>query len=830
MNTKESPIPAATEYRATIRTQGQYTPPCRQMSTAESFHNTIKDAGLNPPSNIEPGRFVRFPGRDKGNGNTAGWAHMFPDEQGGTYGDWSTGMNNIWHANHEPMSQAETEAFKRQVAESRERAARERQADQDKARQKAANIWDTAKPAPQDHPYLATKKVKPHGLKITNAGLIVPLRDSQEIVQSLQFIADDGSKRFLSGGAIKGHYYSIGEPDKAVLICEGYATGASLHEATGHAVAVAFNAGNLLPVARKIREKFPDIQIIIASDNDRETEGNPGVSKATEAARAIGALLAIPQFKDLSAKPTDFNDLAALEGLEIVREQVEAVGLPADKKSEWPEPIPFPSVGGAGTEQEYPFELLPSPIFEAAGEAARFSKVPEVSTAIVGLACCATAISKKAVVVERPGLKHHPALFFSLLAASGERKTPAFKNMSVPLEKWAADQKEPCKALTVEVNAKNAVIDSALSGLKGQAKKEGVSIDFITEKMKSLEAQRLEQPPLPILFTTDTTEERLFQKMFDRGGAFAVMSGEGRQVFDAIMGKYSGDGRTGDAIYLAGISGDTITRDRVGGDRGPEEKFIPTPCLNVCVMVQPDKYMDAAANPALRESGALARISPVWLPSLVSTRIEEKGEPGLDLKRMAGYNTLVRNLIDAKLPEDVEYHEAHLSEEAAESRRQYHNHVERTMADGEDFEDVRDIASKAVTQAVKIALILHLADDPSLLGRKHSFISNETWVKAQAMGTYHLLESVRVQRMASDYDFIQKINRILNWIRRKELSKVSVRDLLQFGPRPRPKSAEKAMQLLEKLTEHDYLRREQRGDRKKPVYVVNPKIFNNQNK
>ena len=131
------------------------------------------------------------------------------------------------------------------------------------------------------------------------------------------------------------------------------------------------------------------------------------------------------------------------------------------------------------------------------------------------------------------------------------------------------------------------------------------------DKMAQEECKRTKVPPHPRMFTSDATEERLFQRMHIRNGEYAVLSGEGRPVFDSIMRKHSGKQRTGDAIYLAGTSGDTITRDRVGNEKGPEDRMIVNPCLNVCVMVQPDKYLEAARHPTLRESGALARIWPV---------------------------------------------------------------------------------------------------------------------------------------------------------------------------------------------------------------------------
>ena len=157
-------------------------------------------------------------------------------------------------------------------------------------------------------------------------------------LHSLQFIGADGEKRFLTGGRVSGCYFLIGEPDGALCIAEGYATGASIHEATGTAVAVAFNAGNLLAVARALRTKFPDLRLIICADDDASTPGNPGLTKAREAAQAVSALLAVPNFgANRPEGATDFNDLHRHAGLEAVRTGIaQAVPVEPDERTkEW---------------------------------------------------------------------------------------------------------------------------------------------------------------------------------------------------------------------------------------------------------------------------------------------------------------------------------------------------------------------------------------------------------------------------------------------------------------------------------------------------------------
>ena len=181
--------------------------------------------------------------------------------------------------------------------------------------------WEAAKPAPDSHPYLARKGVQAHGLRVDADGrLLVPVRDRAGELQSLQYINADGEKRFLPGGRVSGGHFAIGKVSGTVCVAEGFATAATIHEATGHPVAVAFNCGNLEAVARALREKLPKARLILCADDDAWTDGNPGLTKATEAARAVGGLLAVPDFgADRPEKATDFNDLAQHRGADVVQ-------------------------------------------------------------------------------------------------------------------------------------------------------------------------------------------------------------------------------------------------------------------------------------------------------------------------------------------------------------------------------------------------------------------------------------------------------------------------------------------------------------------------------
>lgn len=260
-------------------------------------------------SPIADGEIHRHDHPEGRKGNNRLWYVLHHDF--GVHGDWSTGEQHSVFADDTPDPHAAERARK----EAEKRRA-ERQAERARGYALVASQtrqeWPFLPPASPNHTYLVAKGVKPHNLRQRHGLLVVPLTDGQRLV-NWQTITADGTKRFRSGGKVSGCYSPIGsiEPSQPLLIAEGWATAATLHEATGYAVAAAMNAGNLLPVAKSLRERYPRQPIIVCADNDHGTAGNPGVTKGKVAASAIGARCVWPETLD---GVTDFNDLARLGG------------------------------------------------------------------------------------------------------------------------------------------------------------------------------------------------------------------------------------------------------------------------------------------------------------------------------------------------------------------------------------------------------------------------------------------------------------------------------------------------------------------------------------
>lgn len=287
----------------------------------EHFRNAMADAGLTPPDAIHAdGQLHKFATNGK-RGDTAGWYCLHADGlPAGAFGDWRQGISVTWCSKDKTtMTDAEREAYRQRMQQIQAQREAEQAQRHASARDRAQRQWDSTSPA-GNHPYLAAKGVPGYGLRQTGDVLLVPLHDTSGTLHSLQTIDASGQKRFLSGGKVQGCYHSIGQPDGCMVVCEGFATGASIHAATGHAVACAMHAGNLQAVAMALHTKYPALRIVIAADDDHATAGNPGMTAARQAALSVGGMVAVPLFDaNRPAKATDFNDLHQGQGLEAVK-------------------------------------------------------------------------------------------------------------------------------------------------------------------------------------------------------------------------------------------------------------------------------------------------------------------------------------------------------------------------------------------------------------------------------------------------------------------------------------------------------------------------------
>ena len=238
-----------------------------------------------------------------------------------------TGTDITWKSKGYALSDQEKAKLQAEAAEKLAQRAAEQDKLQEATAQRVGRQMADLVPVEQPTPYLQAKGIEAHAGVFTDREgqkTYIPAFDAGGKQWTMQYIQEDGTKRFAKDSKKEGCFHPVGGMDAlaaapALVISEGYATAASLSEGLGHATVAAFDSGNLPHVARALREKFPDKPIVIAGDDDKAQEiergHNPGRAKAEEAAKAVGGKTIFPIFApgEQQANPkgfTDFNDLA----------------------------------------------------------------------------------------------------------------------------------------------------------------------------------------------------------------------------------------------------------------------------------------------------------------------------------------------------------------------------------------------------------------------------------------------------------------------------------------------------------------------------------------
>ncbi|MBN8905832.1 MAG: toprim domain-containing protein [Rhodospirillales bacterium] len=314
----------------------------------EQFAEALRESGLQldgaPQMDGQLHR-VRAEGDDGAERSGAYRGHL-DGRPAGFIQNHRTGLKQNWKASGQAaaLDNRDRAQMAAEAAQKRHDRAREREQQAERVAQQVDAIWAVATPV-EAHPYLAEKGVQSHGLRQDDVGrLLVPIQDADGRLWSLQRISSDGFKQFQEGGRVQGGHFVIGDTRQPgpLLIAEGYATAATLHEMTGMPTIAAFNAGNLLPVAQTYRALNPDRVIYIAGDDDRQRaaeldgQGRPkvnvGRAKAEDAAAAIGSQAVFPSFATLGSNGTDWNDLAQMQGLRAASSILRSALAVADRE------------------------------------------------------------------------------------------------------------------------------------------------------------------------------------------------------------------------------------------------------------------------------------------------------------------------------------------------------------------------------------------------------------------------------------------------------------------------------------------------------------------
>lgn len=302
------------------------------MNPLDDFHRAATARGLmfEDDCAIDDGQIHRCKVRTaKGHLRKNGWYVVSTGDgrPAGAFGRHDDGLGKeVWIADEDmKMSRKErlelTRRHRRQIAINRARRYR----DHRMAAEEAAQLLKSSVKA-TTHPYLTRKGVGAHGVYLHDRDLVIPIRARGGRLMSVERITPNGSKWYLKNGKKSGGCHLIGVTPginpAVVFIAEGYATAATIHEITGMPCAVAFDCENLLEVGWSLHWQHRKVPLVFCADDDWKTRNNPGVTKATEAAKAVRGSVAIPSFTGVRRNPgdTDFNDMAARLGADAVRD------------------------------------------------------------------------------------------------------------------------------------------------------------------------------------------------------------------------------------------------------------------------------------------------------------------------------------------------------------------------------------------------------------------------------------------------------------------------------------------------------------------------------
>ena len=785
----------------------------------EQFKSAMMASGIEPPDGVtDDGDIHRFK-TTKGSHKKNGWYCLHSDGvPAGVFGDWSEGATHHWCAKADKaMTPEEIRANRERVAAAKAKRDKLQQEEQARVASEATMRYAAAK-ACTTHPYTDRKSVAvPDGVRLEGETLLVPLRDSAGTLWSLQTIAPNGEKRFMTGGRKAGCYFSIGKPtDDGIAIEEGLATGASVHQARGGAVAIAFDAGNLMAVAQALRTKYPAMKLALGADDDWQRNDNPGLTKAREAAMAVNGYLAAPEFGGYvrGFDDTDFNDLHKLAGLEAVKACFDRAVLAAD--GEWPDPQDLIAKFDA---LPYPLDALPPLIRGAVLEVCGFVKAPPALITQSALTALSVAIQAHHDVQRAVNLESPSSLFMLAIAESGERKTTCDGYFSKSILNYEARQKEQAKPLIEAYQTELEIWEMERAGIKEKIKslaRDGKPNNDQKANLKNLDSEKPQAPRVPKLIYEDATPEGLAMKLVSEWPSGGVFSSEAGVVFGGhAMNKDVAMRNMGRLNKLWDGKIPETTRATTAGYSATDARFT----MSLQVQESAVRAFFDNSKGLARGTGFMARFLVSWPESTIGSR--EFIEPPDDWPALAAFNNRLTVILDKEAPVDTDGKLTPamltLSPAAKSLWVEFYNQIERELRSNGEFTDVKDVASKTADNATRLAALFHVFEG-------HIGAIDETIMESAAtIAFWHLLEARRFLGEMALPEELANPARLETWLketcRRDGVTRIRKSDAMQRGPIRTKDSLNDAVKELVSL---DRLR--QIKDGKTTMLILSPKI------
>ena len=742
---------------------------------------------------------------------------VFQDGKCGIVKNWKTGEQRlVFHDNGEnirPVTKVKQSDNERYCASAK----------------KANEIWNLSEPAPVDHPYLVRKNIKPCGIRQYKGSLVVPVFIGNEIT-SLQFVSPEGEKRFLKDGRVAGGFFIIrdNKMSEAICIAEGFATSASIHEATGCAVSVAFNAGNLLPTAKALRDKFPDLMLIMCADDDYRTDGNPGLAQATAAAQVVNGLLAVPDFgSNRPVKASDFNDMAELRGNEAVKKCIFAATQPAPvarvapvADAKWPDPQ---SLTVSLKTEPYPVDALPPKVHAVVQEVVGFVQAPMALVASSALAALSLAVQPHVNVLRASKLMGPVGLFLLVVADSGERKSTCDGFFTKVVQEYEKRKILEAQPLLVHFKSSMEIWEAKWSGLKEKIRKlaaAGKPTVDLENALHQLGQEKPQKPVVPRLIYGDVTPEALAYNLATVWSYAGVVSAEAGTIFGS-------HGMSGDAV-MRNLSMLNVFWD--GGELTVDRKTTDSFKVSGARLTMSLQVQESTLRDFMNRTGSLARGTGFLARFLFAFPESTQGgrhfcEAPLNWRAQEIFNQRISELLDTSAPVD-EYGVPtlklmSLSPDAKAAWITFHDAIESQLGDGGELRDVRDVSSKSADNVARLAALFHVFEHGAV-----GPIGVDCLESAIRIVAWHLNESRRFFGESILTPELKNTARLDHWLiatcRHEQIQSVPAKRILQFGPSGlRDKTALDAA--LTELQELGRVRLLTEGKRR--IVEVNPRLL-----
>lgn len=790
------------------------------------------------------GRFHETDIADDRHGKGDGRIKYFPDGTGGIAFNWKGEKKPFFADDDGTLNDDERRDRDRIRQETIKQAEADEAARYAGAAKKALPILKKATPATAAHGYLQRKGIEPHGALLHRDGrLILAMRIGKEL-HSLQFIADDGTKRFLPDGRVKGCYFLIGTGTEAkergmVLLCEGFATGATLREATGLPVVACFAAGNLLEVATYISTALPEVRQVLCGDVDKSGTGQRA---ATEAAKAVNGLVALPAFtpEELAAEkpPSDWNDYAGLRGLGAVKTAIDAalkVGAgdtatkeppPAADPDGWPEPQPLPD--GLLPVMAFDYALLPDTLTPWARDICERVQCAPDFVAVAIMAGLGSIIGRKLGI--RPQARTDwtvtPNQWALVVGRPGVLKSPALEAALSPIKRLAAVATEAHKAdieqhrIAVRV-AKLGAEEGEKSARKLLGKMPGADVSHL------LGTEEPEAPALRRYIAVDSNAASLGELHRQNHNGLLVHRDELVSLLRSLDREDQAEAR---GFYLTGWNGDSsYTFDRIG--RGLN-LHIPAVCLSMLGSTQPGRlagYIGHAVKGGAGDDGLIQRFGLlVWpdtggdwqnvdrWPDSIAKKEAHRVYDYLDKLDPATVGALQDTDHDGE-PEGIPY--LRFDDDALGLFLEWRTDLEARLRGGDLHPALESHLAKYRKLVPSLALTLHLACDGTGPVSERATLQALAWAEYLETHARRAYGSVSVPEVAT-------AKAILSRIRKGDLKReFSSRDVWRPGWAMLTDS-EQVADALRLLVDFDWLTtttRTDTGGRPATIYTVNPR-------